>query len=180
MFRRPMHRAMRRFAVNEIQINEVMRANRLLQSGRFDQAAVEYFQLANKLERIGKPRQSANMHAQAALAWAKAGNEERALNQANIALRQFTLLRMQRRIYELKTEFEETLHPGKTPSPVPLAPDPKFTASPVTSSPGATQQRGKLPAVCPKCGAPVRSDEVEWVDNSSAECDFCGTIIQSV
>jgi len=171
---------MRRFVVNEVQINEVMQANQLLQSGRFDQAAMDYFQLANKLDRIGKPRQSANMHAQSALAWAKAGNEERALNQANIALRQFTLLRMPQRINEFKTEFEQILHPGKTTSPVPPTPDPKNTATPVPSAPGSIPQRGKLPVVCSKCGAPVRSDEVEWIDDISAECDFCGAIIQSV
>jgi hypothetical protein len=175
-----MRRAVRRFVVNEMQTNEVMLANQLLQLGRFDQAAMEYFQLANKLERIGKPRQSSNMHAQAALAWAKAGNEERALSQANIALRQFTLLRMPRRIYEFKTEFEQTLHPGKTANPVPPAPGSEDTATSVAAAPGANPSRGKLPAVCPKCGAPVRSDEVEWIDDNSAECDFCGAIIQSV
>ena len=36
-----------------------------------------------------------------------------------------------------------------------------------------------LPNQCQKCGAPVRSDEVEWVDDRSAECSFCGNIIQS-
>lgn len=180
MFRRPMRRVVRQFVVNEMQTNEVMRANQLLQSGRFDQAAMEYFQLANKLERIGKPRQSANMHAQAALAWAKAGNEERALNQANIALRQFTLLRMPRRIYEFKTEFEQTLHPGKTANPVPPAPELEYSAIKVAATPGVKTLRGKLTEVCPKCGAPVRSDEVEWIDDTSAECDFCGAIIQSV
>jgi len=31
-----------------------------------------------------------------------------------------------------------------------------------------------LPAVCPKCGAPVRAHEVRWTSPQSADCSFCG------
>jgi hypothetical protein len=31
-----------------------------------------------------------------------------------------------------------------------------------------------LPTRCPACGGPVRSDEVEWIDEVTAECSFCG------
>ena len=37
----------------------------------------------------------------------------------------------------------------------------------------------KLPTKCPGCGAPLRSDEVEWVDSNTAECPYCGTIARS-
>jgi hypothetical protein len=36
-----------------------------------------------------------------------------------------------------------------------------------------------LPTHCPSCGAPVRSDEVEWIDAATAECDFCGGAIRA-
>jgi hypothetical protein len=39
--------------------------------------------------------------------------------------------------------------------------------------------RPKLPSTCPKCGAPVRSDEIEWIDDRSAECIYCGTTLQA-
>jgi hypothetical protein len=40
-------------------------------------------------------------------------------------------------------------------------------------------RRGSLPAKCPSCGGPVRSDEVNWIDSSSAECAYCGGIVKT-
>jgi D-tyrosyl-tRNA(Tyr) deacylase len=40
-------------------------------------------------------------------------------------------------------------------------------------------QHGTLPAKCPACLAPVRADEVEWIDETSAECAFCGTTLKA-
>ena len=46
----------------------------------------------------------------------------------------------------------------------------------------ATQQlpHNKMtpPTHCPSCGGPVRSDEVEWIDDLTAECSFCGSPIR--
>lgn len=36
-------------------------------------------------------------------------------------------------------------------------------------------KRPVLPAHCPSCGGTVRSDEIEWIDNITAECDYCGS-----
>jgi hypothetical protein len=36
-----------------------------------------------------------------------------------------------------------------------------------------------LPAQCPQCGGTVRSDEVEWIDDTSAVCDYCGSVLKS-
>ena len=33
----------------------------------------------------------------------------------------------------------------------------------------------KLPTHCPACGAPLRPDEVEWLNETTAECAFCGS-----
>jgi hypothetical protein len=40
-------------------------------------------------------------------------------------------------------------------------------------------RRGSLPAKCPSCGGPIRSDEVNWVDSHSAECAYCGGIVKT-
>ena len=40
-------------------------------------------------------------------------------------------------------------------------------------------QRGSLPAKCPSCGGPIRSDEVNWIDSHSAECAYCGGIVKA-
>lgn len=39
-------------------------------------------------------------------------------------------------------------------------------------------QRPVLPTHCPSCGATVRPDEVEWLDETTAECAYCGSPIR--
>jgi len=36
-------------------------------------------------------------------------------------------------------------------------------------------QLSRLPGNCPNCGAPVRTREVDWVEESIVECAYCGT-----
>jgi hypothetical protein len=62
----------------------------------------------------------------------------------------------------LQTEFGKQI--GSLPQP-PAQPQ----------APG--QQR--LPSTCSQCGAPVRGDEIEWINQYSAECIYCGSIIQT-
>ena len=40
------------------------------------------------------------------------------------------------------------------------------------------EKRASLPTHCPDCGAPVRTDEVEWIDTETAECVFCGSPVR--
>ena len=35
-----------------------------------------------------------------------------------------------------------------------------------------------LPIQCPACGAPLRLDEVMWIDQDTAECAFCGNPVR--
>jgi hypothetical protein len=39
-------------------------------------------------------------------------------------------------------------------------------------------KRPQLPTHCPSCGAAVRPDEVEWLDEVTAECAYCGSPIR--
>jgi len=52
---------------------------------------------------------------------------------------------------------------------------PGFEASASGSTPA---KQPLLPTHCPGCGAPVRPDEVEWLDSSTAECAFCGSPVR--
>jgi hypothetical protein len=36
-----------------------------------------------------------------------------------------------------------------------------------------------LPTSCPTCGGPLRSDEVEWADEATAECPYCGGAVRA-
>ena len=39
--------------------------------------------------------------------------------------------------------------------------------------------QARLPAKCLSCYAPLRADEVEWVDAQSAECVYCGAVVRA-
>jgi hypothetical protein len=36
-------------------------------------------------------------------------------------------------------------------------------------------RRPVLPTHCPSCGGTVKPNEIEWLDNVTAECDYCGS-----
>lgn len=48
-------------------------------------------------------------------------------------------------------------------------------ASPSAPSMDAPAKRPVLPTHCPSCGAAVRPDEIEWLDDITAECAYCGS-----
>jgi len=39
-------------------------------------------------------------------------------------------------------------------------------------------KKAVLPTHCPSCGAGLRSDEVEWVNEDTAVCDYCGSPVR--
>jgi hypothetical protein len=46
--------------------------------------------------------------------------------------------------------------------------------------PGAgTVKPRLLPTNCPGCGGPIHSDEVEWADDATAECPYCGSAVRA-
>ena len=41
----------------------------------------------------------------------------------------------------------------------------------------SSKPRGHLPPKCPYCGATIRSDEVSWINKTSAKCAYCGSAV---
>jgi len=39
-------------------------------------------------------------------------------------------------------------------------------------------KRPILPTHCPQCGAAIRPDEVEWLDDVTAQCGYCGSPVR--
>jgi hypothetical protein len=54
-------------------------------------------------------------------------------------------------------------------------------AAPAGTRMGATAPAKKptLPTHCPGCGGPVRADDVEWLDDVTAECIWCGSPLRA-
>jgi hypothetical protein len=53
------------------------------------------------------------------------------------------------------------------------------TALPSMPSFDPAPKRPLLPTHCPSCGAAVRPDEVEWLDEITAECAYCGSPVRN-
>jgi hypothetical protein len=49
---------------------------------------------------------------------------------------------------------------------------------PVLDERSMPAKRPVLPTHCPQCGAALRTDEVEWLDDSTAECAYCGSPVR--
>ena len=132
--------------------------------------AKTFAELAAQAARNGHPLQAANLHAKSAHHWLEANNIENAQTKADQATAAFTALGMEKRLQQFKTRFEaHKQQPGKTMAAI-LDENQIENAKPSKS----------LPATCSQCGAPLRSDEVEWIDEQSAECAFCGSVIKTV
>lgn len=180
MFHRPRRPLMSRGLINTGQMDEFDRANRFLNNGQPEKAAELFEEIAEQMEQCGRMRQAANIHAQAAHAWVNAGNEARAMNQARTALTLFSRLRMPVRLIEFRERFAQHLQERGMPAAAGNFRQEMKSSEPPATQPTAGSGRGLLPAQCPKCGAPLRSDLVEWIDDRSAECDFCGSVILSM
>jgi hypothetical protein len=57
-------------------------------------------------------------------------------------------------------------------------PAPDIPAAETELQAPAGPARPVLPTNCEKCGARVRSDEIEWIDAQTAECAYCGSPIR--
>jgi hypothetical protein len=53
---------------------------------------------------------------------------------------------------------------------------PSFDMSDMSEMPS---KRSVLPTHCPSCGAAVRPDEVEWLDEVTGECAYCGSPLRA-
>jgi len=47
-----------------------------------------------------------------------------------------------------------------------------------TEKVSAPAKRSILPTHCPQCGAAIRPDEVDWLDDATAECAYCGSLVR--
>jgi hypothetical protein len=171
----------RRGLANNASLAALGEAQRAMAAGQPLEAALIFSRLAGEMEGAGYPVRAANLHAQAAHAFADARDGARALEQARTALRMFIQLKMDRRAAVFLHNISQKLRrSGMVPAADALLLEFEKGLPPVSAPQmAADPHRGRLPAACPKCGGPVRSDEVDWVDSASAECVYCGAILQA-
>jgi hypothetical protein len=170
-------------ALTPDQLAALRQVNQLITNGHFLEAAGILAQLAQQMENTNHPRRAANFHAQAAHLYADGNDAAQSLTHAQAALKLFIQYQMANRTPRFYANITQKMHNrGMAASAAQLE---KEFGNLIGSIPSPTQTpgpqaHGRLPSSCPQCGAPARSDEVDWIDNTSAECIFCGGVIQTV
>jgi hypothetical protein len=164
MFRRPFVRPLRRALRGDVP-PLLRRANELMAAGNYPAAAEAYEQLARGAKARGImagqiPAGMTNLK-QGLTIISNRGNFQ---HLERVGLR--AIADLNQRGLTVEAGEIEALLKGKLPD--------SFAAE-VSSSP--VKQR-LLPTSCPGCGGPLRSDEVEWVDEATAECPFCGGAVR--
>jgi hypothetical protein len=164
------------------QLATAMKANRFMNAGKTGEAAPLFANLAHEMEIAPHPRRAANLHAQAAHAFAGSGNESNALAQAKSALSLFIQYQMTERTSRFYTNITRKLSQrGMVNAALTLQKDFAGLAGPIPNNLSSAQRQpqGNLPPACTQCGAPLRSDEIDWVDDRTVECGYCGALIKT-
>jgi hypothetical protein len=166
---------------NPILVQSIGRVNQMIANGQASQAAQILARLVQESENRGRPRLTANLHAQAARAYAAARDEPNALSHARAALNQFVQLNMLARVPTFYGNIVRELHTNGMAAGADALQKEFGAKAKELESKGfaAPTQHGRLPSKCPQCGAPAKSDEVDWIDRNSAECNYCGSVIQT-
>lgn len=183
--RRPVRRLIGRLAGHkpmQAQVFQALgRAHRLMESRQFAQAFPIFQRLADGAAERGMPVQAANLYLKAAHARLEMGGADEAAELAHRAIQLFADAGQEQRLRallpQLTRALEEKGHHGQA---VTLRAEMEALLGGLGPAlQAAPAQRGTLPAKCPSCSGPVRADEVEWIDEHSAECAYCGSVIQA-
>jgi len=174
------------------------RAHRLLDQGKFAEAAPIFERLAVGAAERGMLNRAGDLYLQSARCHLETGDVTRAVEQGKQALRLFGRAGLVGKIQKVVPRMAEALE-GKGykaeaealrqevearlaeapsgPRPMPAAPPDRW---PPFAGPGRPPiGRRDLPAKCPACGAPVKPGDVSWLDPQTAECPYCGSVLKS-
>jgi hypothetical protein len=159
---------------------ELERAHLLMEKGDYANAAELFERLARTAYDKGRLRQAPRLFLQTGKAYILAGDSDRGSenlrqglsilvsaqkwqilhNAGNRVVEELEQWGHNDLAAEYKTWLDETL-PGGTQSYKEI-------------NQGIRGQRPQLPLTCPSCGGPIRPDDVEWLDATTAECPYCG------
>jgi hypothetical protein len=177
MFKRPF----RRIEVGTIP-PALRQANHLMASGQYIQAAELFERFATGALNRNGPR-APWFCLQAGQARLLAGQVPQAMAHIQQGLSLFAESGQIRRLYHAGMRFAAELRERGLETEALLIEAFLKQTLPAGQLAGLQKRAGKvqplLPVSCPSCGGPVRSDEVEWPDEHTAECPYCGSAIRA-
>lgn len=176
MFRRRAQRILRRAARQNDIPPILLEANQMMENGDYANAAITFQDLAKGAEERF-PQRAPFLYIEAGRAAILSGQKHTGIAHLRrgltILATQGRFPRMQllggRIVHELQdrglnTEAQEisvllnSNNPAEMPVELPVA-----------------HKRPTLPTHCPSCGAAIKPDETEWLDEITAECAYCGS-----
>ena len=163
---------------------KLARARGLFDGGEFAAAAPIFEELAQAAERRGMLDRAGDLRMQVARCHIKLANIERANQESLHALRLFLRARRPMKVRRLLPKIIAYLEEhGRQHEAQELREKAELLLGAVPAGgPGgraALAARGNLPGKCPNCGGPIRPDEVHWVGRNSAECPYCGSVVNA-
>lgn len=179
MFRRRAGRAFRGFQGPAVP-PQLQRAHRMMSAGDYADAAATFHDLARKAE-DRFPERAPMFYLEAGRASVLAGEVKQGVFHFRSGL---TLLATQQRFQRLQMIgsriVDELRERGLTAEAeeINLLLKNNLPGG-VDAEPSPSKERGALPTHCPSCGAAVRPNEVDWLDDVTAECDYCGSPMRS-
>ena len=162
----------------------LQRANELMAIGNYNGAAVAFEGLARGAEARGGPR-APHLYLQAGRARLLAGQAAAGMGHIKHGFALFAASQQWPALHrtgQLMVAF--LTERGLAKEAQEISDYLKATLPPVPVSDFGSQaapgERAKplLPTTCPCCGGPIRADEVEWVDEVTAECPYCGSAVR--
>ncbi len=151
------------------------RANQMLSAGNYAEAADAYEQLARAAEARGGPR-APLFYIQAGRSLIMAGRTANAMEHIERGLGLFAMRGQQVRASNVGARVIGELSARGLKAEAQRIKDyleelvPGFGAEPA-----AYKEHPTLPTHCPGCGAPLRPDEVDWLNGGTATCAYCGS-----
>ncbi len=183
-FRRPLPRpALRLRPAARAAMARLQQAHVWMAQGQFLPAAQAFLELGEQAQAHGLPR-APQLFLQAGRAYLLAGEIERAVGCIRRGLTLMARLGQLGRLprvahYALEDLRGRGLHEEAARLQAELAAlSPGIDLTRAASAPAAVHKR-QLPAKCPYCGGTIHPETVDWIDDSSATCDYCGSVVKA-
>ncbi len=158
----------------------LQRANNLFDKGEYERAAEAYEQIASAAELRNGPR-APFFFLQAGRSRVLAGQTAAGMEHLKHGLSLFAARGLPGRVFNAGNRVVSELNQlglKKEAGEIGALVKSLLPAQSNFAHTAGLAGRPVLPTHCPSCGASVRLDEVEWLDNLTAECAYCGSPVR--
>ena len=155
-------------------------ANFVFDKGEYGRAAELFEQIAQEADARGGPR-APLFHLKAGRARILAGQTQLGMPSLKRGLELFSqhkqFLQLQRAGTRVITELNEKGLKNEA-AEIEMWLKSIILLKPSFETDEVAEKRPNLPTHCPSCGAGLRPDEVQWLDDITAECAYCGSPVR--